>query len=348
MLNNPGKFIVLDGIDGSGKMPQLWRIKTRLEREGQLVEVADWFPLYSTNTSLSEVYLNDYQFARKITPYQATVFHALDRLTIRAQILDWLAAGRIVLTNRYTTANLARFGGQLTSATARQAYYEWALELEYDIFHLPRPDIVLIIDLDADLAIKTLEGRLPAFRMKNKVLRARLLKRLNDRAQVYREATEHLPQAKILNVMFEGQKIPDETITLKLMEHIHDIINEVATGSTLPAPEVDKIESVKTPEPTPEPEAQPVTYNLLSAENYTVFPTESANIQIRHEINIPKHHLGIVYFPKTGQVVRVLEAGADQPITLLIRNHTAATWQISLGTRVANLVIIPMAKHKFT
>src|SRR5680860_1733763 len=109
--NNLGKFIVIDGTDGSGKTTQLNLLKEKLESEGFDVKVAD-FPQYNTKSAgLVEEYLSGkYGGANDVDPYKASIFYAVDRFDASKQIYDWLASGKIVLANRYTSASLGHQG----------------------------------------------------------------------------------------------------------------------------------------------------------------------------------------------------------------------------------------------
>ena len=86
-----GKFIVIDGTDGSGKTTQLNILKEKLETEGYLVEVAD-FPQYNTKSAgLIEEYLSGkYGQADEVDPYKASIFYAVDRFDASSKIKNWL------------------------------------------------------------------------------------------------------------------------------------------------------------------------------------------------------------------------------------------------------------------
>ena len=83
MNNYSGKLIVIDGTDGSGKTTQLNLLKNKLEAEGYEIMVAD-FPQYNQKSAgLVEEYLSGkYGQANEVTPYQASIFYAVDRYLI--------------------------------------------------------------------------------------------------------------------------------------------------------------------------------------------------------------------------------------------------------------------------
>ena len=72
-----GKFIVFEGIDGSGKSTQTRLLKNHVEKEGYIVTTTD-FPQYGKKSAgLVEEYLaGKYGQSRDVTPYQASIFYA--------------------------------------------------------------------------------------------------------------------------------------------------------------------------------------------------------------------------------------------------------------------------------
>ncbi len=156
-----GKFIVIDGTDGSGKATQVELLRKRLTKEGKTVKIVD-FPEYYENFfgkfighCLSEQY---YNFV-KIHPKIASVLYAADRWESKEKIEAWLKKGYIVLANRYVSANQIHQGGKISSAKKRQAYLEWLDEMEYKVFKIPKPDVVLYLDLPITVILRLIEER---------------------------------------------------------------------------------------------------------------------------------------------------------------------------------------------
>ena len=101
-----GRFIVIDGLDGSGKGLQTKLLIERLKKEGHDIEMAD-FPQYGQpSASFVERYLRgEFGSAKEVSARQASLFYALDRYSASFQIRKWLDSGKIVISNRYTSAN---------------------------------------------------------------------------------------------------------------------------------------------------------------------------------------------------------------------------------------------------
>ena len=104
-----GRFIVIDGLDGSGKETQSLILKKHLEDMGVKVRYIS-FPCYENDSSLFvKKYLNGELGSRPedTNAYAASSFFAADRyLSYRT---DWKKdiddPDTVVIANRYTTAN---------------------------------------------------------------------------------------------------------------------------------------------------------------------------------------------------------------------------------------------------
>lgn len=161
MKKQKGKLIVIDGTDGSGKATQVALLEARLKKEGHRVKLVD-FPEYYNNFfgkfighCLTEQYYNFINVHPKI----ASVLYAADRFESKTQVEGWLAKGYVVLANRYVSANQIHQGGKITNAKKRIAYLEWLDEMEYKVFKIPRPDIVLYLSVPFELTVKMMKER---------------------------------------------------------------------------------------------------------------------------------------------------------------------------------------------
>ena len=148
-----GKFIIIDGTDGSGKATQSSLLVKRLRKEGKKVSIQD-FPRYGhRSAALVEDYLNGkFGSSRQIGPYIPSIFFAVDRFAASKQIEKDLAAGKIVISNRYVTANLGHQGAKIPGAKARINFFQWANDLEYGLFKIPKPDLTIILHVSAKKA----------------------------------------------------------------------------------------------------------------------------------------------------------------------------------------------------
>ena len=145
-----GKLIVLEGIDGSGKSAQYRRLCARFEREG-LDYHSIVFPRYDQESSaLIRMYLNGDFGSRPddVNAYASSIFYAVDRYA--SYMTDWKAyyqSGGVVLSDRYTTSNAVHQGAKLPPEE-QPRFFDWLYDLEYVKLGLPRPDLVIFLDVD--------------------------------------------------------------------------------------------------------------------------------------------------------------------------------------------------------
>ena len=142
----PGKLIVVEGIDGSGKSTQLGLLHRWLVAQGHKVFFTEW--------NSSELVRRSIRRGKKkdlLTPTTFSLLHAVDfadRLTYR--IVPPLKAGMIVLADRYTYTAFARDVARGVHPQWVRAVYNFAL----------RPDLALYFRVPIEVALdRLLTGR---------------------------------------------------------------------------------------------------------------------------------------------------------------------------------------------
>lgn len=157
----PGKLIVLEGTDGSGKSTQFKLLCGALEARGEKFRRIA-FPRYREESSaLIRLYLGGAfgSHPGDVNAYAASAFYAVDRYAAYKQ--DWggfYEAGGLVLADRYATSNAIHQGSKLLSVQ-RPAFWDWLSEFEYDRLGLPRPEAVLWLDMPIAQAVDNLRRR---------------------------------------------------------------------------------------------------------------------------------------------------------------------------------------------
>ena len=156
-----GKLIVIEGTDGSGKSTQFKLLSQRLEDEGtpfrRLV-----FPRYSEESSaLIRMYLGG-AFGSKpsdVNAYAASAFYAVDRYASYKQDWGgWYEEGGLILSDRYTTSNAVHQASK-EEGENQIAFLHWLYDFEYDKLGLPRPDLVIYLDVPTDFTEKLMRTR---------------------------------------------------------------------------------------------------------------------------------------------------------------------------------------------
>lgn len=156
-----GKLIVLEGTDGSGKATQCAALAEALDQEGIDCKKIE-FPRYGEESSaLIRMYLRG-AFGNNpsdVNAWAASTFYAVDRYASYKQ--DWgvyYERGGVILADRYTTSNAVHQGSKLASE-ARREYFHWLFDFEYRLMGLPRPDLVLYLDVPVDLTAENMHRR---------------------------------------------------------------------------------------------------------------------------------------------------------------------------------------------
>lgn len=146
-------LVVIEGIDGSGKGTQTVRLCDQLRGQGLSVGTLS-FPRYRDTFFGKRIgdFLNG-KFGQlsEVDPFLASLLYAGDRLESKAVLQRLLAANDVVVLDRYVPSNIAHQAGKRTGAE-RTLLADWIEQMEYGIFGLPRPDLVILLDASAEVS----------------------------------------------------------------------------------------------------------------------------------------------------------------------------------------------------
>ncbi len=156
-----GKLIVIEGTDGSGKSTQFKLLSQRLEQEGRDFRHIV-FPRYKEESSaLIRLYLGGAFGSNPsdVNAYAASAFYAVDRYASYKQDWgQWYEQGGLIVSDRYTTSNAVHQASK--EPEEKQAeFLRWLYEFEYDKLGLPRPDLVIYLDVPTDFTEKLMRQR---------------------------------------------------------------------------------------------------------------------------------------------------------------------------------------------
>lgn len=157
-----GKLIVLEGLDGSGKGTQTDLLVAFLQKKGKKVKKID-FPKYgSAGAALVELYLGGGLGGSPFdtNAYAASMFYAADRYVSFRQDWgrDYADPDTVIVANRYTTANACHQLSKLPTEE-REPFLRWLWDFEYDKLGLPKPDLVILLDMPVALSKKMVDRR---------------------------------------------------------------------------------------------------------------------------------------------------------------------------------------------
>ena len=227
-----GKFIVVEGIDGSGKTTQAKFLAETLAKYGYDVETIK-FPQYGTKSAgMVEEYLNGKY--GQVNAQASSIFYAIDRFDASVRIRQWLEEGKFIVCDRYVLTNAAHQGGKIPDRTDRVKFYKWLDNLEYTIFGIPKPDLNIILHVDAKVAQKLVDGHKKGERKyvkgKKRDLHEADLNHLANAEKVYVEIAKLFPNTKLIECMDGPGLLPVNQIHNKVWE----MVRRVALKNELP------------------------------------------------------------------------------------------------------------------
>lgn len=157
-----GKLIVIEGTDSSGKETQTKKLYERIkENRENVIKIS--FPNYeSPACEPVKMYLAG-EFgdkAQEINPYPVSTMYAIDRYASYKK--DWgkvYNSGGIIVTDRYTTSNMVHQASKLEDEEEKKSYLEWLCDLEYNKMELPKPDVVIFLNMPSEMAKKLMAER---------------------------------------------------------------------------------------------------------------------------------------------------------------------------------------------
>jgi dTMP kinase len=217
-----GKFIVIDGTDGSGKATQTKLLVEKLEQNNYPVKMID-FPQYGQKSAgLVEEYLNGkFGQALEVGPYRASIFYACDRYAAAPQIKDWLNQGNIVISNRYVSSNMGHQAGKIKDETERDKFLDWLFHLEFNIFEIPKPDLNILLYLPPEIgqALVDKKGSRDYVGGQKRDIHEADIQHLLDAAQAYKYVADKYNWLTI-NCAPDNNLLPIETIHELLWQEI--------------------------------------------------------------------------------------------------------------------------------
>jgi len=148
-----GCFIVVDGTDWSWKRTQTDRLAEKLRWEWYEVEKIDFPQYWKPSAWPTEEYLSGkFWGADDVTPYQASILYAVDRFSAAWKIRKWLEEWKVVISDRYVSANMWHQAWKIADLKERDKFLEWLENLEYWILNIPRPDVQVFLYLDPEIS----------------------------------------------------------------------------------------------------------------------------------------------------------------------------------------------------
>ncbi len=143
-----GKLIVIEGVDSSGKETQTKLLFEYLQNNGLSTKKIS-FPDYESDFCMP---VKGYLAGElgdnpdDVNAYAASSFYAIDRYASYKR--DWgkfYESGGIIVCDRYVTSNIVHQAMKIKGD--KTAFIEWLSDYEYEKLGLPRPDMVIFLDM---------------------------------------------------------------------------------------------------------------------------------------------------------------------------------------------------------
>jgi dTMP kinase len=161
MKNTFGKFIVIDGSDGSGKKTQSDILIESFKKAGHTTAYYDFPQYYDTffGKMVGEFLVGKFGQPDVVNPYLASLMYAGDRWQASESIKKDLEQGKVVVANRLTSSNMAHQAGKIKDLKEKEAYLDWLHELEHSVYKIPEPDMVLYLYVPLEISQELLEKK---------------------------------------------------------------------------------------------------------------------------------------------------------------------------------------------
>ncbi len=142
-------LIVLEGLDGAGKSTQIALLREMFTRMGVESEYLH-FPRFDApvyGDLIARFLRGELGGLDEVNPYLVAMLYAGDRSAAAQMLREWMASGKVVILDRYVYSNVGYQCAKVEDKEAREALAEWILDLEYNHFAIPRPDLSLFLDV---------------------------------------------------------------------------------------------------------------------------------------------------------------------------------------------------------
>ncbi len=225
-------FIVLEGVDGSGKSTQIANLQRMFAEQGISTEYLH-FPRFDApyfGDLIARFLRGELGSVEQVDPYIVAMLYAGDRRDAAAMIRGWMAEGKVVICDRYVYSNIGYQCAKVADTEEREKFREWILSLEYDYFAIPRPDVSLFLDVpfaftERKLMQEVREGDDRAYLNGKKDIHEQSMDLQRAVRQVYLDAAECDENMYVVDCSEAGEMASPERIFEKIKCVVDNHIN---------------------------------------------------------------------------------------------------------------------------
>ena len=134
-------LIAFEGLDQSGKETQARSLRAKIEQDGHRVRALS-FPEYAT--PIGQEIARALQGEREFGPDVMQLLYVANRLEYKPRLEAWLAAGDVVICDRYRASSVAYGEAQGLDAA-------WLAEVQR---YLPAAEVTVLLDIAPEVAVR--------------------------------------------------------------------------------------------------------------------------------------------------------------------------------------------------
>ena len=157
-----GKLIVIEGVDSSGKETQTKLLFEYIKSSGKNVKKVS-FPDYESDFCMPVKKYLAGDLGKKpsdVNAYAASSFYAIDRYASYKK--DWgefYNNGGAIVCDRYVTSNIVHQAMKISEKDKKEQFIDWLSDYEYEKLGLPKPDVVIFLDMPPEAAQILMKNR---------------------------------------------------------------------------------------------------------------------------------------------------------------------------------------------
>ena len=220
-----GRLIVIEGGDGSGKSTQAQILVSFLKKRKIMVKYFDFPQYYKTfhGQTVARYLRGEFGTLDNISPYLASLAYALDRLSAKEQMEDFLKKGAVIIANRYTTSNMAYQGARFSNEKEREKFFQWLYELEYKINKIPKENLVIYLYVPWEIGVELTEKKGERqYLLGKEDIHEKNIDFLKKVEQMYLHLSKTKKNWVVLNCVENGKILPKEAIHQKIIQILVD------------------------------------------------------------------------------------------------------------------------------
>lgn len=146
------RFLVIEGLDGSGKSTQVEMLRAHLE--GRRIKYRYLhFPRLEEGVYgklIARFLRGEMGENDKVDPYLVALIFAGDRKDARPAMKQWMDDDHLVIVDRYVYSNIAFQCAKIDDFQEQKKLAGWIMDLEYGEHRLPVPDMNIFLDVPFD------------------------------------------------------------------------------------------------------------------------------------------------------------------------------------------------------